>query len=137
MIAKTTTQTHNAATAQMTLRVIPDRVILVYVRRSAFALAFAALVFAALRFAFAALTGMVLCGTRATGIADDMARFGRAHDVATLAFALSLAALVLAAFTDLIDRRRQGFGCCFGQDRLARLRDDKGTDAHPQFRTDT
>jgi hypothetical protein len=52
---------------------MPDRLILVYVRRSAFALAFAALVFTALIFPFAALTGMLLRGTRATGMADDVA----------------------------------------------------------------
>jgi type IV secretory pathway ATPase VirB11/archaellum biosynthesis ATPase len=68
MIAKIRAQTHNAAAAHASLRLMPDRLILAYVRRSAFALAFTALIFP-----FAALTGMLLRGTCATGMADDVA----------------------------------------------------------------
>ncbi|VVT03227.1 conserved hypothetical protein [Sphingomonas aurantiaca] len=105
---------------------------------SAFALAaFAALVFAAFIFAFATLAGMLLRSARAARIANDVARLGRADDLPSLAFALTLAALAFAAFTDLVDRRRQRLRGGLCQNRLARLRDHEGADAHPQFRTHT
>jgi PKHD-type hydroxylase len=124
----------------MTVRVIPDRLILVYVLGSAFALAFtfaafATFVFAALVLALATLAGMLLGGAGAARVADDMPRLGRADDLTPLTFAFTLAALVLAAFADLVDRRGQRLGRSFGQHRLTRLRDHEGTDAHPQFRT--
>jgi hypothetical protein len=136
MIAKTNTPTHSAIAAHMTVRVIPDRLIPRYIPRSALAFAaFASLVFTTLILAFATLAGMLVRGAGATGVSHDMPGLGRADDLTPLAFALTLAAFVLAALANLVDRRRQRLGCRFGQDRLARLRHNEGTDAHPQFRT--
>jgi hypothetical protein len=127
---------HSAITAHLTLRVIPARLIPVYVPRSTLAFAaFATFVLTTFILAFATLAGMLPRGVGTPRVADDMARLGRAHDLPPLAFPLALAAFVFAALADLIDRRRHRLRRRFGQDRLARLRDDESPDAHPQFRT--
>ncbi|VXC48460.1 hypothetical protein SPHINGOT1_10289 [Sphingomonas sp. T1] len=104
---------------------------------SAFALAalvfatLAALVLTTLILAFAALATLLLRSPRAPRRRHRMPSLARPNDAPTFALALAL------TFTDLLSRRRQWLGGRVADDGMARLRDHKGADAHPQFRTHT
>ncbi|GGE92213.1 hypothetical protein GCM10011404_26400 [Sphingomonas prati] len=97
------------------------------------AFAFAAFVLAALGFTFAALAALLLDGTGAARVLDDVAGAGRrGGTAAAFTFALTFAAFVLAAFAGLVrgGRERRGGGG-FGRHDGAGLGDHEGTDADP------
>jgi hypothetical protein len=85
----------------------------------------AALVLAALIFAFAALATLLLHRARAPRRCHRMPSLAGPNDAPTFALALAL------TFTDLLSRLRHWLGGRVADDGLARLRDHKGANAHP------